>query len=221
MAEIFDAEEIEAGQAVYSKKILLIYDLYVLGFSNRFIWHNPTPALVRLFNDNICARHLDVGVGSGYFLDKCQFPVRFPDIALLDLNNNSLAATQNRIRRYQPRCYQANLLEPLDIPEKPFSSISVNYLFHCIPGSIREKAVVFDYLRPYLQEDGVIFGSTLLQHGVKPSYLARKLMVFYNEKGIFHNQRDSLDDLEQALKNRFSRYELKVKGCAAIFKAWK
>ena len=221
MAQTFDAADIDAGQAVYSRKILLIYDWYVLGFSNRFIWCNPTPALVRLYSESISARHLDVGVGTGYFLDKCQFPVQFPDIALLDLNNNSLAATHNRIRRYQPRCYQANILEPLDMPEKPFSSISVNYLFHCVPGCISEKAIAFDYLLPYLQEGGVIFGSTLLQQGVKRSRMAQKLMAVYNEKGIFHNQQDSQEELEQALESRFSRYELTIKGCAAIFKAWK
>ena len=34
--------EAAAGAAVYNPAILNIYDLYVLGFSNRFVWQCPT-----------------------------------------------------------------------------------------------------------------------------------------------------------------------------------
>lgn len=221
MSQTFDVADVEAGQAVYSKKLLLIYDLYVLGLSNRFIWRNPTQPQVKHYSQHVSSRHLDIGVGTGYFPDKCRFPVANPEIVLMDLNNNSLSAAAHRIRRYQPECYIRNVLEPIELPEEPFGSIGINYLLHCLPGSILEKAVVFDHLLPHLQEGGVVFGSTLLQQGIKRSWLAQKLMAFYNSKGIFHNQQDSLEGLELALAACFSRYQIKIKGCGVLFAAWK
>lgn len=38
-------EQIEAGQAVYTKSNLAVYDFVVLGVSNRFIWKCPTARL--------------------------------------------------------------------------------------------------------------------------------------------------------------------------------
>ncbi len=221
MPQTLSDTDIQAGQAVYSRAMLAIYDLYVLGLSNQFIWKNPTSGLLCLYNDNISSRHLDVGVGTGYYLDKCQFPVAEPEIALLDLNRDSLEVTAHRISRYNPVCYTRNVLEPISLPEPAFGSISINYLLHCIPGNISEKVIVFDYLLPHLQEGGVIFGSSLVPHGVPTSWVARKLMKFYNDKGIFHNHDDCLEDLHAALSSRFTRYEIGTKGCAVIFKAWK
>ena len=214
-------QDVIDGQAVYSKKILSVYDLYVLGLSNHLIWRCPTKALRRLYNQSLSDRHLDVGVGTDYFLDRCHFPAPTPYVALVDLNKNSLDATALRIRRYQPSTFVRNILEPIELPETHFRSIAINYLLHCIPGSISEKAVVFDHLLPHLQDGCVLFGSTILHKGVRRGFLAKKLMATYNNKGIFHNTKDSLEDLEQALSSRFSRYDIEVKGVVAIFKAWK
>ena len=90
-------DAVEAGQAVYSPLVLSVYDILVLGISNRLLWRCPTPGLVDLYNRNLGARHLDIGVGTGYFLDHAKWPVSRPDITLLDLNPNSLAAAARRI----------------------------------------------------------------------------------------------------------------------------
>lgn len=63
-------ETIAAGAAVYSKPFLSVYDLYVLGFSNTFVWHCPARLILDFYNEHISRKHLDVGVGTGYFLDK-------------------------------------------------------------------------------------------------------------------------------------------------------
>ena len=47
------SKEVENGQAVYSKLILSIYDLWVLGISNKYIWKCPTKKLINHYNDNI------------------------------------------------------------------------------------------------------------------------------------------------------------------------
>ena len=68
IAVLVSDEQVTAGQAVYSKRVLRIYDFVVLGVSNRFIWKCPTQRLEQHYNQHITANHLDVGVGTGYFL---------------------------------------------------------------------------------------------------------------------------------------------------------
>src|SRR3954471_6059932 len=87
------ADEVNAGQAVYSPFVLAVYDLAVVYLSNQFLWKCPSRRLLEHYNRNVGAVHLDVGVGTGYFLDHCRFPVSNPTIALYDLNPNSLRAT--------------------------------------------------------------------------------------------------------------------------------
>ena len=68
------ASDIEAGHAVYSPAFLRIYDLFVHGLVNHLVWHCPTAALRALYDRNVKAHHLDIGVGTGYFLDKARWP---------------------------------------------------------------------------------------------------------------------------------------------------
>lgn len=205
-----------AGHAIYSRHILAIYDLWVLGVSNRFIWKCPTELFLRLYNAHLTANHLEIGVGTGYFLDYCVFPDR-PRLVLLDLNENSLNVTAKRISRYHPKVYQRNILDPLNLQEKPFTSIGMNYLLHCLPGTLSEKAIVFDRLKPYLRTGGTVFGSTLLQGELARSPTAQWLMNVYNRKGIFCNDHDDFNTLKSELAKRFSESHVTVHGCAALF----
>ena len=211
------AEQVEAGQAVYSKRTLAVYDFVVLGVSNRFIWRCPTQRLEEHYNQHVTSNHLDVGVGTGYFLDRCRFASPTPRIALMDLNSDALNFSSKRIARYKPNTYRRNVLEVISLDGERFDSIGINYLLHCIPGSIESKAVAFDHLKALLNPNGVLFGSTLLQRGVTRNWLAKRLMAVYNKKGIFANEQDDLDGLTRALKQRFRDVSVEVVGCAAIF----
>lgn len=206
----------EAGQAVYSKTMLSIYDLWVLGFSNSCLWRCPTKLLRKEFATQATTNHLDVGVGTGYYLDKC-LDTSERRLALLDLNKNSLEVTALRVSRFKPEMYLANVLEPLELKCDKFDSISMNYLLHCLPGSLRDKSVVFRNLLPYLNDNGIIFGSTLLGKDLEIGYLASKLMATYNKKGIFDNHNDSLNELSSVLKEFFKEVDIQRVGCAAIF----
>lgn len=214
------SRDVHAGQAVYSKATLAIYDILVLGVSNRFIWKCPTPRLLELYNTHASSNHLDVGVGTGFFLDRCSFPSN-PEIVLVDLNPSSLEATTQRIRRYNPRSYRRNILEPLELPDERFDSVGINYLLHCIPGDIQTKATALDHINTYLNPGGVVFGSTLLQGGVYRTALAKRLMKLYNARGIFCNVKDDLAGLSEALASRFSESNVDVIGSAALFWARK
>jgi hypothetical protein len=207
-----------AGAAIYTKAVLSVYDLYVLGFSNTFAWRCPSRLILEFYNEHISGKHLDVGVGTGYFLDKCKFPSPNPTIALADLNVNSLQATAKRLERYNPTIHQANVLEPLRLSPAGFDSIALNYLLHCLPGNILSKGAVFGHLKPLLSnKGGVIFGTTILGKGVKHNFLAQTLMRTYNSKGIFGNSGDNEADLESVLKDHFRDYSTHIVGCVAFF----
>ena len=211
--------EIEAGQAVYTRGTLSVYDIVVLGISNSLIWKCPSVRIEQHYNEHVSDNHLEVGVGTGYFPDRCHFPSQHPRVGLMDMNPNTLVFASKRIARYQPETYIQNVLEPIDHEMEPFDSIGINYLFHCVPGSMPEKAVVFDHLVKLMKPGCKVFGSTILQGGVARSWTARKLMNFYNKKGIFSNERDDLEGLESALSERFDNVEIEVVGCVALFSA--
>jgi hypothetical protein len=206
----------DPGQAVYTPLTLAFYDAFVLGFSNRFLWRCPAKDLEALYARNVSARHIDVGVGTGYFLDKAPWPVANPEILLVDLNPHSLNAAATRIRRYAPHTLTANILEPLPVAEK-FSSAGLCFLLHCLPGRMSGKAVLFDHLLPVLSPGAKVFGATILQGDAPRSRAAQAAMNLYNSKGIFSNAEDTFQDLEAELRKRFPKVQLQRLGAVAIF----
>jgi hypothetical protein len=198
--------------------VLKVYDWVVLGVSNRLLWRCPTPHLRALYDRNVSARHIDIGVGTGYFLDKAKWPVADPAITLVDLNAHSLHAAAKRIGRFAPRPVLANALAPLP-PLGPFDSAGLCYLLHCLPGEMEAKAVVFDHIRPALAPGARIFGATILQGDAPRSWAAQRLMNLYNKKGIFSNARDTRAALEAALARRFADVKIELKGAVALFEA--
>lgn len=210
-------DDAHAGQAVYSPFVLTLYDMGVLGLSCRWLWRCPASILLAHYQQNISDNHLDVGVGSGYFLDKVNFPALNPRVALMDLNPNSLDFCSRRIERYQPQNLQRNVLEPIDYQGDKFDSLGMNLLLHCLPGTMLEKACAFDHLLPLLNPGARVFGATILQGDVPRNLAARGAMKVYNRKGIFSNQNDSLASLKQALESRLDQVEVQVEGCMALF----
>ena len=212
------ADEVEAGQRVYTPFTLRVYDLFVLGFSNRFVWRCRSSKLLERYDSHVGARHLDVGVGTGWFLDHCRWPVESPKITLLDLNEHSLSAASDRIRRYAPATVQANVLDRVDLGDAHFDSIGANFLFHCLPGGLERKAAtVASNLRPYLASGGFFFGSTILGRGVSHNLVGRRLMRLYNRKRIFSNVEDDQRGLEQGLASELTDVQIEVVGAVALF----
>lgn len=211
-------DRVQAGQAAYTPHTLKLYDGFVLGFSNRFLWRCPTRELEALYGRCVSGRHLDIGVGTGYFLDRTQWPVPDPEITLVDLNAHSLEAAAARIRRYGPQTLVANTLEPLPL-ERSFDSVGLCYLLHCLPGTMTEKDVVFDHVLPHMSTDAVVFGATIVQGDAPRSRAAQALMDFYNRKGVFSNADDTREALQSALDQRFRDVTLHQHGCVVLFEA--
>ena len=213
-----EALDSRAGQAVYSRWTLQLYDLYVLGLSCRLAWRCPSRALLAHYDAHVSAHHLDVGVGSGYFLHRCRFPVPHPEVVLLDLNEASLAFAARRIARLAPRTCRADVLEPLPLVER-FDSIGLGFLLHCLPGDMPYKARALAHLAAVLNPAGVLFGSTILAADVGHNRLGARLVELYNRKGIFSNRGDSATGLRAALDASFAEVSITVRGAVALFSA--
>lgn len=210
-------DQIEAGHAFYTKRTLAMYDLAILGYFSRFAWKCRSSRVLAHYDVHVTTNHLDVGVGTGYFLDRCDFGSASPRIALLDLSSACLETAARRISRYRPEIYTANVLEPISIETPRFDSVGINYVLHCLPGDIRSKGVVFSHLAALLNPGGVIFGATLLHDGVHRNVLARRVMDRNNAHGIFHNADDDLDGLTETLSCRLTDPVVEVVGCVAFF----
>ncbi len=115
----------------------------------------------------------------------------------------------------------ANVLGPALPFGRHFDSVGLCYLLHCLPGSMTEKAVVFDRLLPLMTERAVLFGATILQGDAPRSRPAQALMDFYNRKGVFTNAADSHADLKAELKARFAEVRLARHGAVTAFEARK
>ncbi len=220
---VFQATDVDKGQAVYNRFTLTAYDAFVLGFSNHWLWRCPTKHLRALYQQQVTPNHLDVGVGTGYFLDHVAF-AKPPRIGLMDLNPTTLAFSAERLARYQPALYARNILAQIDFSDDKFDSIGMNFLLHCLPGDIVAKSIAFDHLKVLLNPGGVLFGSTIVQGAREQGDLprnwgARRLMALYNRKGIFSNTEDTVDGLKMALEQRFKHVEIQVIGSVVIFSA--
>lgn len=214
-----DIERIKTAQSLYTKPVLSVYDWLLLGLHCRFIWGCPSNRMLELYNRHVSVNHLDVGVGTGYFLDHCQFPAANPRLALMDLNRNCLETCGKRLARYKPSIYRRNVLEPIDIDIPGFDSIGMMNLLHCLPGNMKSKGAVFNNLKVLLKPDGVIFGSTFLYGGVQRNPMATLTLYLTNRLGFMTNMEDDLEGLKATLGQYFAHSFVKTIGCVGLFVA--
>jgi len=213
-----DERAVARAHAAYTPFLLSFYDVLVHGLSNRLAWRCPTRALLDLYRANLSGNHLEAGVGTGFFLDRAG-KAQFDRLVLLDINRNCLDRASRRLARFKPVLYEANLLAPLKLDVRPFPSVGLTYVLHCLPGGMSEKLAAVDHLRPLMQEGAVLFGATILGRGITPSLAARTLLEFYNAKGVFNNRDDDLGALAEGLRQRFGRVEIETRGLVALFRA--
>ena len=77
--------------------------------------------------------------------------------------------------------------------------------------------MLFENLRGYLADDGILYGTTILDKGVKHNLLGKFLMLFLNTVGIFGNWGDSEEGYEAALKENFEDEDVRVVGVVLLF----
>lgn len=211
---------IKAGQAVYTKLLLKIYNILVLDISNRWIWRCPKRYQLRQYNQCVTTNHLDIGVGTGYYLKHCNWPA-LTCLSLMDLNPTCLTVASKAAHALAPQVYQADIFKSQEALGEQFTSISMNYLLHCLPGSMDEKAIVIANAAAMLKRQGILFGATILSDDHLQTGLSRRLAGFYNKKSIFSNQQDDFASLNRILNMHLKDVEIKLSGCVALFRGTK
>jgi SAM-dependent methyltransferase len=202
---------------VYTRRVLRAYDTVVVKLSNSLVWRCPAATILAQYDHHGGTSHLDVGPGTGYYLDHTRAPIK--QLTLLDPNPEVLRYAGDRLHRYRPALHAADARGPVDLPRASFDSVGLSYVLHCLPGDVASKAVVLDHLIPLVAPGGVLFGSTILVRDVRHTAIGRTLLRAYNRKGIFGNLQDDRAGLERALADRFERYELRVVGTVGLFVA--
>jgi SAM-dependent methyltransferase len=210
---------IQAAAESYRRPMLAAYDMIVLGMVSRFMWRCPRGRMLKHYDRHVGPAHLDIGPGTGWFLHKCRFPVPSPSITLVDLNDVVLATAAHRIRRYHPETRTGDAFKPLDLGTARFDSVGMNFLLHCLPGSMRQKSVVFDHVTPLLRPGARVFGSTVLGNGPHHTKRSNKLLAKLNRSEVFSNLDDRMADLNEELRARFTEVETVRRGAVCLFSA--
>lgn len=204
------------ADVAYTRSGLTPYDL-VLHLISGPLWGCPTGKVIDLYNAHISGNHLDVGIGTGYFLDRCRFPVERPRLVLMDSNPDPLEHASRRLARYAPQKLLASVLAPVPFDGERFDSVGLNHVVHCLPGTMREKGSAFGHLRALMNDGGTFFGATVLGQGVAHNKLGALWLSHFNAKGVLDNLRDDRDGLEAALREHFSSASVQVIGRTALF----
>lgn len=205
------------GQAAYTPFLLAIYDPFVLGFMARAVWRCPTPPVVERYRTYLGRRHLDVGPGTGYFIEKAAPPAG-TQITLVDPNPNVLSRCSRRLAAMQPTSIEADVTKPLPV-DGPFDSAALSYVLHCLRGPQSHKAVAIRNVAAVLEPDGVLFGGTVLGTAERHTRQARAILWAFNRRGDFDNLGDTAEGLRQILEESFQTVEIEVIGSVANFTA--
>jgi SAM-dependent methyltransferase len=205
------------GQSEYTPFFLRIYDPLILGLFTPVVWRCPTTRLVDGYRRHVRPRHLDVGPGTGYFLERAGLPEGSP-VTILDPNVHVLEHAFRRLRRLDITAVEADVCKPL-LLDGPFESAALNGVIHCLPGPLSRKAAAVANVAAVLAPTGVLFGASILGMSTQQTWLSRRALRANNRRGIFDNLGDTQEGLGEILEASFERVELETVGSMAIFAA--
>lgn len=199
------------GQADYTPALLRLYDPIILGPISRFVWRCPADIMAERYRQHIRPRHLDVGPGTGYFLEKAGVAAGG--------DPNVLRHAAERLSRLSVTAVEADVCKPLPLTG-PFDSAALNLVIHCLPGPFERKAAAIRHVASVLSSDGVLFGSSILGTTGSHNRVARALLSDYNRRRVFDNLADSEEAVTEMLRQSFDRVEVETHGSVALFTAW-
>jgi SAM-dependent methyltransferase len=205
------------GQADNSGFLLRLYDPLVLGPISRYVWRAPTELGIRMYRQHIRPNHLDVGPGTGYFIDHAGLPAD-SRVTVLDPNPTVLRHVTRRLRQLDVTAVQADVLKPLPV-EGPFASAGMNAVLHCLPGPLARKAVAIANIARVLAPDATFFGATVLGRSAKHTRAGRWMLAAFNRRGTFDNLDDTEEGIDEILRRSFEDVTVERLGGLALFRA--
>ena len=205
------------GQAGYNPAMLAIYDVWVLKFMARAVLKVPIQPFVARYRRQMGRRHLDVGPGTGYFIEHAT-PSVDTEITLVDPNPHVLKHAAKRLALWRPIAVEADVMKPLPI-EGGFDSAALSFVLHCLRDPMSNKAVAIRNIADVLGPDGVLFGGTILGLAEPHTRSARAFIKAANKQGGFDNREDTLEGLREILEASFAHVEIDRSGSSALFSA--
>lgn len=205
------------GQSDYSPTLLRLYDPLVLGPIARFVWRFPVNERTNYYPRNIRPNHLDIGPGTGYFLEHSGLP-EGSKVTIIDPNPNVLRHVKRRLQRLDVTAVEADVLKPLPVTG-PFDSVGLSMVLHCLPGPMERKAPAIENIARVMAPDGVLFGATVLGRSAPHTRLGRAVLRAFNRRGAFGNLDDTEAGLRDILGRSFRSVEVKTHGGIATFVA--
>ncbi len=202
----------------YSAGGLHLYDGFVMGMLADGAWGCSAEQFVDFYREHLRPRHADLGVGTGYCIDRCE-PGPTGRLALIDIRPSCLEYCARRLERFNPETFVRDARAPIQIDARRFDSIGMGGLIHSLPGSMQEKAAVFDALEPIATPGAVVFGYTLVRDGAHRTLRRRMTHGLLNRLRIIDNDADHMADLAAELSRRFTDCSLKLVGNVAFFSA--
>jgi ubiquinone/menaquinone biosynthesis C-methylase UbiE len=205
------------GQSDYGRTLLRLYDPLVLGPIIRFVWRYPRHEGVRLYREHIRPNHLDVGPGTGYFLEHAGLPAG-SKVTILDPNANVLRHVTRRLRDLDVTAVEADVLKALPTPG-PFESAALSAVLHCLPGPMERKALAIENIARVTAPGGVLFGASVLGTSARHTRMGRALLWAFNKRGAFDNLGDTEAGLRDILERSFRSVKIEIIGGVAVFVA--
>jgi SAM-dependent methyltransferase len=205
------------GQRDYTPLALNLYDPLVLGPIARYVWQCPTAALVERYRRYIRDLHLDVGPGTGFFLEHAGLS-EGSRVTIVDPNTNVLMHVKRRLKQLDVTAVEADVLKPLPLDE-PFDSAALHAVIHCLPGPLERKASAIVNVAAVLSPTGVLFGASVLGRSGQHNRVARAMLAAFNRQGGFDNLDDTEDGIGEMLAGSFERVEIETIGSLAVFAA--
>lgn len=205
------------GQSGYNPALLAIYDIWVLRFMTRAVWKVPIQPVVTRYRQHLGRRHLDVGPGTGYFIEQVA-PSADTEITLLDPNPHVLKHASKRLAAWGPVEVEADVMKPLPV-EGGYDSAALSFVLHCLREPMSNKAAAIRNIADVLGPDGVLFGGTVLGIDEPHSRSARAFLWAANKQGGFDNRQDTVEGLREILDASFRHVEIERSGSSALFSA--
>ena len=205
------------GQADYTPALLRIYDPVILGPILRYVWCCPAKRLTEQYRQHVGDRHLDVGPGTGYFLERSGFAPG-SEVTILDPNINVLRHTSDRLSNLDVTAIEADVCKPLPV-KGPFDTAALSLVLHCLPGPFERKTASIANVAAVLSPDGVLFGSSIIGRTGSHNRVAKVLLRDYNRRRVFDNFEDSEEAIAKMLAASFQAVEVEIIGSIVLFTA--
>jgi len=211
-------EKIHAGARYYGALTLPLYDAAVLNIAVPYAWGVKLDVERDMYRRLVGARHLDIGVATGYFLRKALEDRDEASITLMDLNENATRYAAEKLKRFDVTEVVGDAVEPFPV-DGPFDSVAMFHLLHCMPGTVAEKAAAFDHAIAVMAPGAVCFGASVTPAGRKLNPFGRAVLAASNRTGALNNANDDHDALRAQIESRFTDAKVELRGVMTLWEA--